>query len=401
MRGLAGLQRSSSLGGSGATTGGGSGAVAGGGLLGEVCSPPPSKPLNFAVPAAAAQLSSPFAAAATVTPVPPRLHGPQQTAPAGHSQRQAGAMDDDSDWSAGEEMEDQENRQPCGAPTAGTAGATQPPAATWLFSPVRPRAAPRGGSSSTAEPGGAAGGAAGLFSPPAHMPTPAREVGPAAPAALPTLQHAPSFSSWMFSAARPPPSSSAAAGPVDVADVVETLTAGGCLAQSGAACTGCKGLGEAACMALTPSQLRHVTPSLHLSSWPCPRLPCPPLHPADPTAPRGFGSGGPGGGQAGAPSHLDRLLAELGDTHYPRSCELVLAVVNGRVLRLGGAQLRATELASHGTHIGTCLAGLVAAGPPAKVVCAASSPRLPLCRPAVMQWEQEELPDSDADAEQV
>lgn len=267
MRGLAGLQRSSSLGGSGATTGGGSGAVADGGLLGEVCSPPPSKPLNFAVPAAAVQLSSPFAAAATVTPVPPRLHGPQQTAPAGHSQRQAGAMDDDSDWSAGEEMEDQENRQPCGAPTAGTAGATQPPATTWLFSPVRPRAAPRGGSSATAEPGGAAGGAAGLFSPPAHMPTPAREVGPAAPAALPTLQHAPSFSSWMFSAARPPPSSSVGAGPVDVADVVENLTAGGCLAQSGAACAGCKGLGGSL-----------HGPSLHLKSQPL--TPQPPTFPA-------------------------------------------------------------------------------------------------------------------------
>lgn len=223
MRGLAGLQRSSSLGGSGATTGGGSGAVVGGGLLGEVCSPPPSKPLNFAAPPAAAQLSSPFASVAAATPVPPRLPAAQQTAPAGHSQRQAGA-DDASDWSEGEEMEDQENRQPCGVAAAGTAGATQPPAATWLFSPVRPRAAPRGGSG-TGEPGAAATGA-GLFSP-THMPTPAREVGPAAPAGLPTLQHALSFSSWMFSAARPPPAS-ASAGPVDVADVVDNLTAGGC-----------------------------------------------------------------------------------------------------------------------------------------------------------------------------
>jgi hypothetical protein len=59
---------------------------------------------------------------------------------------------------------------------------------------------------------------------------------------------------------------------------------------------------------------------------------------ADPTAPRGFGGGSPAGGKAGAPSHLDRLLAELGDTHYPRS---------------------------------------------------------------LMQWEQEELPDSDADGEQA
>lgn len=234
MRGLAGLQRSSSLGGSGATTGGGSGAVTGGGLLGEVCSPPPSKPLNFAVPPGAAQLSSPFAAAAAVTPVPPQPHGlAQQAAAAGHSQRQAGGHTP-SDWSDGEEMEDQENRQPCGVPAAGTAGATQPPAATWLFSPVRPRAAAHGsGGSAIAEQGSAAQApAAGLFSP-APMPTPAREVGPAAPAGLPTLHHAPSFSSWMFSAARPP--ASASASPVDVADIVEDLTAGGC-SQKGRLC---------------------------------------------------------------------------------------------------------------------------------------------------------------------
>ena len=215
MRGLAGLQRTSSLGGSGATTGGGSGAVAGGGLAGEVCSPPPSKPINFAAPPAAAQLS-PFAAAAAVTPVPPRRAAPaaQQPAAAGHSRRQAGSNSEDS----GAERDDQENRQPCGAPAAaaGTAGATQPPAATWLFSPARPRAAARGGAPSHED-------AAGLLSP-GHMPTPAREAGAAAPAATPTLHHAPSFSSWMLPATRPPPAGACA---VDVADVVANLTAGG------------------------------------------------------------------------------------------------------------------------------------------------------------------------------
>ena len=61
-------------------------------------------------------------------------------------------------------------------------------------------------------------------------------------------------------------------------------------------------------------------------------LPLLPCVPADPTAPRAFSGGSPAGGKAAGPSHLDRLLAELGDTHYPRSCEPLLLALAGEAL---------------------------------------------------------------------
>lgn len=315
--GLGGLQRTSSaeVSLSGATTGGGSGAAAGAPAsrgLPEVCSPPPSKPLNFAAPPSMPMSPSAAADDAAVTPTQP-WH-PQQLAAAGASRQHgshSGGPAAGADWADTAETDDQENQQPC------------VPAATWLVSPVQPPRA-RGKGRSAPVPIPAPGGThAGLLSP-ALMPTPAKEGGgggaaAAASAASPSLTHAPSFSSWMVPATSRPPLAPAAAC-VDVADVVASL--------------------------------RH-----------------------DPAAPRRLG------GPAGAPTHLERLLAELGDSDYPAS--------RGSLLRWLSRAARCGVLA--------WLRGLLA--------CRAGHRLNPLAprtgiwhpTPAVIAWEHEDLADSDGE----
>ena len=291
-RGLAsgsGLARSGSLGASmsgaslsslgGASSGGCGAAVAGRSGGQEVCSPPPSKPLRFLAPPPEVP-SSPFAsAAAAITPLPPadrqqqlaaggstpaapppRRRQQQQQAQQQQAQAQRQQWDDDGMGSDGG-LDDQENQQPCPAAS---------PAATWL-SPAAAR--PRAKAAAATAPMPIPGPTAGLLSPGA-LPTPAKAAGGAAGSPgererpLAGLVHAPSFSSWMVDAARPPsppPSPDRAPGGsgagVDVSDVVAGLAPGAARAA------------------------------------------------------RAFGTPG------GAPSHLDRILAALGDTCFPASRE--------------------------------------------------------------------------------
>lgn len=243
--------------------------------LPEVCSPPPSKPLNFLsdVPL------SPFAAAATLGGTgPPWQHAGRasgsdsQQQLAQHGDRGgrsgSGALRSNEDCQERAMLDEQENQQP---DRCSDGEAVQQAPATWLFSPVRRPAARGGGGMAT--PAGPARPASApraipspLLSPGVAMSTPPKEALPAA-APLPTadrlasLAPAPSFGSWLTSAAcRPPspPPAPPAKPAVVVADVVASVT-------------------------------------------------------ADCRAPRPF--------QAGGPTPLDRLLAELGDSHYPASCE--------------------------------------------------------------------------------
>ena len=209
--------------------------------LPEVCSPPPSKPLNFVGPVEVPV--SPF----SKVPVPcsgdappcPWLHGGE-----GDRQQQpaAGSEEEEEEW-------DQENQQPYG-PAAEAAGTPL----TWLVSPVS-----RGGRPPASAPLAIPAprhrhGAASVLSP--GMPTPARDTPLPSAAAVIPLHHCPSFSSWMVSASRPPSPTPQPGG--GVADVVGNVL-------------------------------------------------------ADVTAARRF--------DGGCPSHLDLLLAQMGDTHYPASGE--------------------------------------------------------------------------------
>ncbi|KAL4856913.1 hypothetical protein ACK3TF_002953 [Chlorella vulgaris] len=217
----------------------------------EMCSPLASKPLGFVAPMSAFPLSpfdKPSTPADQVTPCP--------VAPGGggtdrrHQAADGGgaSSDEDEDWE-----NQQENQQPCG-PGSGSGGA-EAAAATWLFSPVSRGRPPASAPLSIPLPHSSA--MAGLLSP--GMPTPARNA--PLPAGLPaSLHHAPSFSSWMVSAGRPPspqgqPQPGGGAGVGSMADVVAGVL-------------------------------------------------------TDVTAARRFD---------GRPSHLDYLLAKLGDTHYPSS----------------------------------------------------------------------------------
>lgn len=247
--------------------------------LPEVCSPPPSKPLNFL-----SELPlSPFAAA-SLKGRPGVPWQPLGRPTAGDRQQQvvhdgdgadhgsSGDLGMDADWQEREVLDDQENQQPGG----GCAAAAVQPPATWLFSPVRrPGTRSSGSGGGLATPAGPARPVSApraipspLLSPTAVMSTPPKEALPAA-AAPPTadrlasssLAHAPSFGSWLVPAACRPPSPPPvplAKPAVDVADVVAGLAVD--------------------CRAAQPFE-------------------------------------------RGGPTMLDRLLAELGDSHYPASCE--------------------------------------------------------------------------------
>lgn len=277
-----GLPCSSSL---NLTDGGASGATSGGTAAGccsgqEVCSPP-SKPLNFL---ALFDPYNPFVAASpAVTPLPPLDRRQQLAAASGGgapaaAQHAAAVQQDSSDSEEGMGQEDRENQQPCGT----AAAASQPPPATWL-SPVaapRPKAAACGAAASA--PVAIPNPRAGLVSPGlAPMPTPARE---AAEGGGRGLVHAPSFSSWMVPAARPPsPERRPAAGPAGRGVYIDDVVAG-----------------------LT----------------------------GDSRAARCFGTPG------GSPTDLDCLLAGLQDSHYPASCESQPwsgVGVGGWLLRQGGS----------------------------------------------------------------
>lgn len=246
--------------------------------LPEVCSPLPSKQLNFL-----GELPlSPFAAAASLgdtgAPWPRPLRSShndsqQQLAQRRDSSRMIGSGDlgSDEDWQEHEVLDDQENQHPGGC----AAAAAPQAAATWLFSPVRRPDARSGTRAGTATPAGPARPTSApraipspLLSPSAAMSTPPKEALPAA-AALPTadrhaassLAHAPSFGSWLTSAVCRPPSPPPAPPAKPVADVADVV----------------------ACIS------------------------------ADCRAPRPFERGGP--------TPLDQLLAQLGDSHYPASGE--------------------------------------------------------------------------------
>jgi hypothetical protein len=185
---------------------------------------------------------SPFAKAAAsdsdVTPCP-LLHG--RSAAADRRHQAAAGSGDELGW-------DQENQQPCSGSSMHEATAP-----TWLFSPVGRGRPPVSAPLPIPSPNAGAG----LLSP--GMATPARDAPlPSAPPGS-SLHHAPSFSSWMVAAGRPPsPQRQPRFGgdAPEVGDVVANVL-------------------------------------------------------QDVTAARRF--------DGGRPSHLDLLLGQLGDTHYPAS----------------------------------------------------------------------------------
>lgn len=188
--------------------------------LPEVCSPPPSKALNFAeVPI------SPFAnAPALGADLPPwQLAG-------GSDRRQQPGADADKEGASGssddegaEGGEDQENQHPCSGGGSGTGSGAATPVAAAGGSWMSPVASGRRAIASFHLPPAPT---VSLLSP--AMPTPAKHT-PLPQAPVPTtLHHSPSFSSWMVTAARPPspkepPRPQPAACAVDVSDIVANM----------------------------------------------------------------------------------------------------------------------------------------------------------------------------------